>query len=201
MCGDGKHNFGSSTVNCDDQNTVDGDGCSKDCLVESLWVCAGGSPTTKDVCTDICGDGKLAKRIGTNCDDSNQVDGDGCSMNCVVETGWTCTGGTTTTKDTCTEICGDGKVFFPSASYCDDGNNVGNDGCTSCAVDAGWTCTPGSSTVASVCTEICGDGKKMTTDVTKCDDNNQVPGDGCDGNCKVEAYFECTGGTTTSKDT
>lgn len=40
----------------------------------------------------------------------------------------------------------------------------------------------------------------MVDDATKCDDNNTESGDGCDNECKVEPYWECTGGTPASKD-
>ena len=119
-----------------------------------------------------------------------------------METGWECTGGTTTSKDTCVDKCGDGKVMKTSASYCDDGNKVSGDGCSStCAPELGWTCTPGDASTASTCTEDCGDSKKMTTDVNKCDDGNRNPLDGCSATCTVEAGWSCTGGTTTTKDT
>ena len=37
-----------------------------------------------------------------------------------------------------------------AAGYCDDGNSVNSDGCSSiCAVETGWTCTSGSATTAS----------------------------------------------------
>jgi cysteine-rich repeat protein len=34
---------------CDDGNTIDGDGCTK-CLIDWDYKCSGGSPTTIDVC-------------------------------------------------------------------------------------------------------------------------------------------------------
>lgn len=60
-------------------------------------------------------------------------------MNCNVEDGWICDGGTATGPDTCTEICGDGLDWF---SYpCDDGNLIDGDGCDStCNVEPGYTC-------------------------------------------------------------
>ena len=43
----------------------------------------------------------------------------------------------------------------PSAIYCDDGNSLNEDGCTSaCIIEAGWACTLGSATTASTCSEI-----------------------------------------------
>lgn len=56
-----------------------------------------------------------------------------CSSGCQVESGYNCTGGSSTSKDICSDLCGDG-VFItnarPSASYCDDGNTDSNDGCS-----------------------------------------------------------------------
>ncbi len=39
-------------------------------------------------CSTQCGDG--LKRLFEECDDGNQVNGDGCSSNCTVEKAWTC---------------------------------------------------------------------------------------------------------------
>lgn len=65
----------------------------------------------------------------------------------------------------------------PSSSYCDDGNTLSNDGCTSnCQVDIGFRCTGGTSTSKDVCREICGDGIRIGT--TGCDDGNTFSKDG-----------------------
>jgi cysteine-rich repeat protein len=63
-------------------------------------------------------------------------------------------------KDTCREKCGDG---LNKGTYaCDDGNNVGGDGCSSvCTIEDGVTCAGGSATSKDVCTEVCGDGRNM----------------------------------------
>ena len=45
------------------------------------------------------------------CDDGNNVNGDGCDSNCRVEWGWYCFNGGPNNKDTCWEICGDGLDF------------------------------------------------------------------------------------------
>lgn len=49
------------------------------------------------MCTEICGDGLNYGRY--YCDDGNTLNGDGCSSTCKVEAGWTCSGGTPTSKD------------------------------------------------------------------------------------------------------
>ena len=48
---------------------------------------------------------------------------------CQLEVGWVCSGGDSTTADTCEPICGDGLKF--KGERCDDGNLADGDGCTS----------------------------------------------------------------------
>jgi cysteine-rich repeat protein len=63
------------------------------------------------VCMDKCGDGKRFTRKDypdltsyLQCDDGNKEDGDGCDKNCVVETKWICSGGSSTQPDKCVEV-------------------------------------------------------------------------------------------------
>jgi fibro-slime domain-containing protein len=73
------------TEQCDDGNTVTGDGCSPFCRLEP--VCPpGGGP-----CSTVCGSGLLLPGDKKQCDDGNTVDGDGCSATCMIEAGFTCT--------------------------------------------------------------------------------------------------------------
>lgn len=46
--------------------------------------------------------GNGLREASEECDDSNYLSGDGCSHKCKVEKGWVCTGGSLTSKDTCT---------------------------------------------------------------------------------------------------
>jgi cysteine-rich repeat protein len=62
VCGDGTE---QAPEECDDGNTVSGDGCSADCVVE------------------VCGDGIV--NDGEACDDAGTVSGDGCSAVCTLE--------------------------------------------------------------------------------------------------------------------
>lgn len=112
---------------------------------------------------------------------------------CVVEAGYHCYGGSTTTKDTCYEICGDGKDY--GQYECDDGNLLMNDGCSpTCKIEHGYECIKGSTSTASSCYEICGDGYDFGH--YECDDKNKVSGDGCSmKTCVVETGFTCVGGT------
>jgi len=105
VCGDGRVQAGEQ---CDDGNTVDGDGCQSTC-----------QPTPTD--SLVCGDGKVQQ--GEACDDGNRVDGDGCQSTCQL-----------TPADAAPyAACGNGKREATEA--CDDGNTVEGDGCESnCAL-------------------------------------------------------------------
>lgn len=50
ICGDG---FNYGQYDCDDGNTVNGDGCNSKCLVESGFACNGGSSMSSDTCVDV----------------------------------------------------------------------------------------------------------------------------------------------------
>ena len=63
----------------------------------------------------ICGDGVVDP--GEGCDDHNNVNGDGCSATCGIESGYACSG----SPSVCTTVCGDGIVA--GGEVCDDGNN------------------------------------------------------------------------------
>jgi fibro-slime domain-containing protein len=64
----------------------DGTGCSKTCTKEP--ICRNSSGKTQ-ACAPSCGNGTIEQ--GEACDDGNQKDGDGCSHDCKLETGFTCT--------------------------------------------------------------------------------------------------------------
>ena len=74
----------------------DGSGCSKTCTKEPS--CQDGSGKTQ-ACTSACGDGNLD--IGEDCDDGNQIDGDGCSSICKVEEHFSCSPETSQDSSTC----------------------------------------------------------------------------------------------------
>ena len=73
-----------------------------------------------------CGDGV---RNGTEeCDDGNDIDGDGCGSTCVIEAGYICDGGSVSSRDYC-DKCGNGFIEYRiNSQYCDDGNNATGDG-------------------------------------------------------------------------
>ena len=135
-CGNG---ILEGTEQCDDGNTVSGDGCSSTCHIEPHYTCpTPGKPCVHDV---ICGDG-IIEGV-EQCDDGNTKNGDGCSSTCTVECGWVCP-----PLAACRAAkCGDGLVA--GNEQCDDGNTIDGDGCSSictlenkpASVPEGWLCT------------------------------------------------------------
>lgn len=178
VCGNG---IVAGTEQCDDGNTVSGDGCSSTCMLEPGWTC----PVAGQPCKHIryCGNGILELDLGEQCDDGNMISGDGCSATCRVEPNFICP----TPGQPCvsTVKCGDGKV--QGSETCDDGNTVSGDGCSStCQVELGWTCpTPGAKCVD----KACGDG--IIAGGEQCDDGNILSGDGCSATCQIEPGFAC----------
>lgn len=140
-CGNG---FLDPEEQCDDGNTVSGDGCNALCQVEANWIC----PVPGQPCQNIaiCGNGVLTSN--ETCDDGNTVSGDGCSADCqTIEPGWVClapgkpcspgcNGGFVVSGGKCPNsvlpaVCGDG--FVEAGEQCDSGS-LNNDslygGCT-----------------------------------------------------------------------
>jgi fibro-slime domain-containing protein len=180
-CGDGEKN--QPDEECDDGNSLPGDGCSGICTIEPYFEC----PTVGEPCvsTIACGDGM--KDPGEFCDDGNADDGDGCSSDCqTVDPSYACP----TPGEPCILLyeCGDGRVN--GSETCDDGNAKSGDGCSAkCKVESGYSCTkPG-----KACTrlKVCGDGVWEGTE--QCDDGNNDGGDGCSPQCFIESDFDCTG--------
>ncbi len=85
-CGNG---ILEASETCDDGNTNAGDGCDSHCQIETKFDCAN-VPGAATVCVPACGDGIVQfSNFGEQCDDGNNVDGDGCT-DCAVDAGWVC---------------------------------------------------------------------------------------------------------------
>ena len=103
-CGDGTQDPGEG---CDDRNTIDGDGCSADCAVESPDPeCGNGVREVGEPCDlgdqngmnlgcsedckveSVCGND--IQEAGEACEDGNTADGDGCSAGCQIESPTSC---------------------------------------------------------------------------------------------------------------
>ena len=166
----------TSSEEWDDANTSSGDGCSSSWTIESQYIWNGGSITSKDTwtkwtsgyyqnssktqCITTWGDG--FKAGSEKCDDGNTLNGDGWKSDwSAVESGWVCSGGSTTSKDiwtkwdkwyyqndpsnptSCIPKWGDGmRVGY---EHWDDGNTVSGDGWSSdwMNIEDGWACFGG----------------------------------------------------------
>ncbi|MGI9432101.1 MAG: DUF4215 domain-containing protein [Myxococcota bacterium] len=132
--------------------------------------------------TTSCGDGIV--EVGEFCDDSNTIDGDGCSTSCI------------------SEICGDGILENNGRApdeECDDGNTGDGDGCmgdctcgpcgdgVQCGIEA---CDDGNTVDGDGCNSECeygpGCGNGIVDGPEECDDGNTEVGDGCDPSCQIE---------------
>ena len=80
-----------------------------------------GNLISKDICLEIWGDGIMFNTNSTFWDDGNKISGDGCNSTCDIESGWTWSGGSQTSKDICLEIWGDCIRFNIKSMYWDDG--------------------------------------------------------------------------------
>ncbi len=139
---------------------------------------------------NYCGDGIIDKTAGEDCDDHNNVPGDGCSDNCIIETGFTCI--VEQGKSVCAPIaCGNGVLEADKGESCDDKNRIANDGCAAnCQIEKGYRCTQNADGV-SVCVFTCGDGVVDADTSETCDDGNYIAGDGCSDMCRVEPGYLC----------
>jgi fibro-slime domain-containing protein len=192
-CGDGELNTEACDADtaagmgcqeeCDDGNSVAGDGCNGTCHVEPNWIC----PTPGEPCVPNteCGNGVIEP--GEVCDDCNTIDDDGCNSTCdVLNANFVCP----TVCEPCirVHVCGDSRVS--GAETCDDGNAVAGDGCDAeCLVEPGYVCkVPGSPCELA---PRCGDGILHTSLNENCDDGNTTSGDGCNAQCLVEDGYAC----------
>ncbi|MBT4586214.1 DUF4215 domain-containing protein, partial [Candidatus Peregrinibacteria bacterium] len=187
-CGDGiinndivwrrtRVNYDLVEEECDDGNTLNGDGCNQNCKKETTTVASDG----------LCGDGII--HDDEQCDDGNRIAGDGCSANCTIERGY----------------CGDGVLQPGLGEQCEPSIHSDllpyecsascryvSSYCGDSALDPGEQCDEGhdnSNSPSSTCRADCSlprCGDSILDSNEECDDGNRQPSDGCDNLCKVE---------------
>ena len=183
----------------------------------------GDDPTSPLAWKEVWGDGI---KVGTEtCDDGNTIDGDGWQANWgLVTTGFVCSGGTITVKDTWV-LCSAG--FYPNTSKtqwvtrwgdglkagsegCDDGNTNDKDGWSSSwTVENGYKCSGGSLYSSDSWSKWATGYYTNFSDTTQCitkwgdgvrkgsekwDDGNLTDGDGWTSQWIVEDGYICVGG-------
>jgi cysteine-rich repeat protein len=186
ICGDGVLDYFDNNEECDDGNTVNGDGCDEHCtlecgngIVDGEEECDDGNQQSEDGCSagcviEFCGDGivqVIMPGIGEQCDDGNAIDGDGCSAGCLWEN--ECGNGIVEPPEECD---GDGGDIFLN---CTDGGNGIVEPPEECDGDGGdifLNCTD------ECKIQACGDGRldppEECDDGKKCATPNQI-GDSC----------------------
>ncbi|MBU0648787.1 hypothetical protein KJ969_01610 [Patescibacteria group bacterium] len=125
----------------------------------------------------VCGNGVVEASLGEECDDSNILDGDGCSGRCLIEP----------VKQVVDDgTCGNADVenesylspwrnpWIEGVEECDDGNDLNGDGCSRGCQNEGSTLG------GSIC------GNSSLGDGEDCDDGNRRSGDGCSAECLLE---------------
>ena len=105
----------NAVENCDDGNTINGDGWSSQCKVEKGYFCKNSSLTIS-ICNAVWGDGlrkgncylifyhtlKPKFQLGLEkWDDGNVLDSDGWSSLWMIDPGYTCTPDIISSKDVC----------------------------------------------------------------------------------------------------
>ncbi len=126
---------------------------------------------------------------GEECDDGNNISGDGCTAACL------------------DEFCGDGVVNDNGAEQCDNGaansdttpdscrTDCRNPSCGDGVVDLGEECDDANTDETDGCTSQCTScGNGTASGLEQCDDGNNVAGDCCSPACTFEVYGSaCTG--------
>ena len=109
VCGNGAV---EAAEECDDDGIIDGDGCSRSCVVESGYDCVG-SPSS---CSTVCGDGLL---VGAEVCDEGDANGAGsCSVGCTCSAGYHLEGGVCTSDErACSVTNGTGTETWTGSSY------------------------------------------------------------------------------------
>lgn len=186
---------------CDDGNTVDGDGCTRHCAREVCGngvldpgeECDDGNTNLGDGCSptcrvETCGNGVL--EADEACDDGNRIGGDGCAADCAaVQAGWRCR----RPGQPCSPTCG--NAVRDGSETCDDGNTLDGDGCShDCLSEPGWDCSgptclavvAGGAIDGGAAQPHCGDG--ILSGAEECDRGSQNA-DGVYGGCTTRCLW------------
>ncbi len=136
------------------------------------------------------------------CDDGNGNNNDGCSLNCTVETGYTCIGnpsvctiGATagaTAGNTAGNTAGDTSTTVGTTAGATVGTTAGTTAENTAGTTAGTTVGTTAGNIAGATSGdliLCGNGDLDSGE--QCDDGNPENGDGCTTSCGIETGYAC----------
>jgi len=118
----------------------------------------------------VCGDG-MKHPTAEQCDDGNQLPGDGCSGECVVETGWTCEGSPSVCRS-----CGDGVC-----SVGEDECSCPEAECRGIGTCGDGLCCPSRDENVCSCPDDCLEEGAVTCPDSYCCEQERI-----DGNCEPD---------------
>jgi fibro-slime domain-containing protein len=181
-CGDGLINQPSEE--CDDGNTLAGDGCNGVCRIEPNHVCPiDPNDSTRGLPCAVsfaCGDGLV--NPGEVCDQGKYQGNPGCSSDCKTQDpGYRCVAGQPCVVQ---YQCGNNRI--ETGETCDPPNPGA--GCSAtCQTESGWRCRPGS------CSRLpyCGDGTVQADQGEMCDEGGFKGSPGCSADC-LSKDTDCT---------
>ncbi len=203
-CGDGIRGLGEE---CDDRNTVSGDGCSSSCSTERGFMCTPSSFTDSGgVAGDYASDEKVQETI--ICPAGSRVEGvfteaqteGGCDFIELTDG----VSGVEILKysGTSMNVTGihENENMFRSSSNRMAFTFTSDIGTELSGFNFDWTCIDGKGetlfpddkvtpSLHDRCLPLCGDGKRVGKE--QCDDGNSSSRDGCSSNCFIEEGFSC----------
>ena len=170
-CGNGVLDEGEA---CDDGNTINGDGCNKNCMIEEGYVCSNSAEETSICHMAACGNGEVEIEFGEECDSS-----EGCDEYCRCEkdNGFIYRDGMCLAATSLT--CGDG--ILNHGELCEkhpDGRDLFGDKTCADYIDGATgdlRCTDNCELDLSACKDpapVCGDG--VVQDLEECDTAGDV---------------------------
>jgi len=178
---------------CDDANTVAGDGCSEDCTVEPGYYC----PAPGEPCVQVpenCPAGMAL--CGSECVDliSNPEHCGACGNLCgegqLCEAGvCLCAGGMVFCGAECIDVASDADHCGACANPCDGGESCVDGVCAADPACVDVDCPSGTRCVNGECVQIAECGNGVIEGDEQCDDGNSESGDGCAADCTVEPGY------------
>ncbi|MBN1609151.1 MAG: DUF4215 domain-containing protein [Polyangiaceae bacterium] len=203
VCGDGQADWYAmeadggyvyyASEECDDGNTVDGDGCTSECTAEVGYYCeTPGAPCREVLCGDGSQDPYVASADGYGtvwdyelCDDGNTDSNDGCSADCMPEPNFLCS---VPGKPCKAAVCGDGfqDEYVAEVIVHEPGGAAGAPSGTGGAFGTGGTSATGGASTGGG-----GDTVEVRYGWEQCDDGNSADADGCSAACEIEPGYVC----------